>query len=610
MQRRGFPRNSLASSIDNRGEDSPADQHLLSEYASDRNSKPGIQSGITSPSSSISAPGPSHSDLSRLANLPTGAASTAYDHMIPPPEHFDIHQDHLAPSQRDSSLHLSPIRQGGPSLSGPHEHSHLGSQSFPETATDSHGSNFGTPLQDSALPMYTGLPAFKRESNGSLPYGANVEPSGIYSSADAFVPGARSYDGRFGLYSGGASSSATYWSNVNDNSMAFQASSQSSAQGDSGYGSWGSRPQTAEEGDANHRESQALGNALRVGDTRARGWSSSSIDNLSPSVVSTPFFAPPNGLIGGDPSLGAEMGQYAGNHPTQHGHRPEGTGGSVRSSGLHSSNVEDAWSGERKKRPRRKFGEIDRMYKCGYKGCEKAYGTLNHLNAHVALQSHGVKRNADEFRELRREWRARRKEEGRIRDAQGSPSSASTGQSASESSQRPHRLPPASITRPRGNTNVAGAGKQPLLVRPGRSASGPTPMSSTFGGNSNFLVPGIGLPGSTSSSNALSNSASNSASSSPSLMYPMQPHQGISNHLSMPLNLPGPEPPSRPTSTPRSTTINPLSRPVYWRGPDQSQRVDTESHQGFTSMPPLPGSTGLPSPGSTQWDQRSTSRRG
>ncbi|EXL66231.1 hypothetical protein FOPG_17577 [Fusarium oxysporum f. sp. conglutinans race 2 54008] len=41
--------------------------------------------------------------------------------------------------------------------------------------------------------------------------------------------------------------------------------------------------------------------------------------------------------------------------------------------------------------------DIERIYKCGWNGCEKAYGTLNHLNAHVTLQSHGQKRTPDEF---------------------------------------------------------------------------------------------------------------------------------------------------------------------------------------------------------------------
>ena len=35
------------------------------------------------------------------------------------------------------------------------------------------------------------------------------------------------------------------------------------------------------------------------------------------------------------------------------------------------------------------------MYKCGWNGCEKAYGTLNHLNAHVTKQSHGQKRTPE-----------------------------------------------------------------------------------------------------------------------------------------------------------------------------------------------------------------------
>lgn len=47
------------------------------------------------------------------------------------------------------------------------------------------------------------------------------------------------------------------------------------------------------------------------------------------------------------------------------------------------------------KRPRRRYEEIERMYKCGWNGCEKAYGTLNHLNAHVTMQSHGPKRTPD-----------------------------------------------------------------------------------------------------------------------------------------------------------------------------------------------------------------------
>ncbi|KAG5513969.1 hypothetical protein PMAC_000591 [Pneumocystis sp. 'macacae'] len=47
------------------------------------------------------------------------------------------------------------------------------------------------------------------------------------------------------------------------------------------------------------------------------------------------------------------------------------------------------------KRPRRRYDEIERIYQCGWNGCEKAYGTLNHLNAHVFMQGHGEKRTPE-----------------------------------------------------------------------------------------------------------------------------------------------------------------------------------------------------------------------
>lgn len=47
------------------------------------------------------------------------------------------------------------------------------------------------------------------------------------------------------------------------------------------------------------------------------------------------------------------------------------------------------------KRPRRRHDEIDRMYACGWDGCDKAYGWLSHLNAHVSSQGHGPKRLGD-----------------------------------------------------------------------------------------------------------------------------------------------------------------------------------------------------------------------
>lgn len=63
-----------------------------------------------------------------------------------------------------------------------------------------------------------------------------------------------------------------------------------------------------------------------------------------------------------------------------------------------------------KKRPRRRYDEIERLYHCNWSGCTKAYGTLNHLNAHVSMQKHGPKRHPAEFKEMRKEWRRQKKE--------------------------------------------------------------------------------------------------------------------------------------------------------------------------------------------------------
>jgi len=48
---------------------------------------------------------------------------------------------------------------------------------------------------------------------------------------------------------------------------------------------------------------------------------------------------------------------------------------------------------EIRKRPRRRYDEIERLYQCSWPSCTKAYGTLNHLNAHITMQKHGPKRS-------------------------------------------------------------------------------------------------------------------------------------------------------------------------------------------------------------------------
>lgn len=66
---------------------------------------------------------------------------------------------------------------------------------------------------------------------------------------------------------------------------------------------------------------------------------------------------------------------------------------------------------QQNKRPRRRYEEIERIYDCNFPGCTKAYGTLNHLNAHVAMQNHGKKRTPEEFKETRRLWKLKKKQQ-------------------------------------------------------------------------------------------------------------------------------------------------------------------------------------------------------
>ncbi|KAG4301396.1 hypothetical protein PCANB_002266 [Pneumocystis canis] len=90
------------------------------------------------------------------------------------------------------------------------------------------------------------------------------------------------------------------------------------------------------------------------------------------------------------------------------------------------------------KRPRRRYDEIERIYQCGWNGCEKAYGTLNHLNAHVFMQGHGEKRTPDEFKEIRAVWRAKRKEEIKKKQAE---------EQIRQEEQKRHTLPSPQLTQ-------------------------------------------------------------------------------------------------------------------------------------------------------------------
>ncbi|KAL9053871.1 MAG: hypothetical protein Q9162_004518 [Coniocarpon cinnabarinum] len=100
------------------------------------------------------------------------------------------------------------------------------------------------------------------------------------------------------------------------------------------------------------------------------------------------------------------------------------------------------------KRPRRRYEEIERMYKCGWNGCEKAYGTLNHLNAHVTMQSHGSKRTPEEFKEIRKEWKQRKKEEENQRKADEERARQQAAQQQPQHPDGPHTTGPDGAGQP------------------------------------------------------------------------------------------------------------------------------------------------------------------
>jgi len=157
------------------------------------------------------------------------------------------------------------------------------------------------------------------------------------------------------------------------------------------------------------------------------------------------------------------------------------------------------------KRPRRRYEEIERMYKCGWNGCEKAYGTLNHLNAHVTMQSHGQKRTPEEFKEIRKEWKQRKKEEEANRKAeeerQRQAAAAAAAQNGGPDPQGPDGTPTSSYPGSRP-VQLPPIGYQPAQYPPPPSAVPQQPlpdynnshMYSNYQPHSPYAQPSQGIP--------------------------------------------------------------------------------------------------------------------
>ncbi|KAL7940288.1 hypothetical protein V8C42DRAFT_356352 [Trichoderma barbatum] len=110
---------------------------------------------------------------------------------------------------------------------------------------------------------------------------------------------------------------------------------------------------------------------------------------------------------------------------------------------------------QKPKRPRRRPDEIERSYKCSYDECDKAYGTLNHLNMHIINQSHGQKRTPEEFKGSRKALRRRglrqRAPAANVTQSGGGDPQAPDGAPSSGYPTRPNQYPAPPSGNPRSS---------------------------------------------------------------------------------------------------------------------------------------------------------------
>lgn len=98
--------------------------------------------------------------------------------------------------------------------------------------------------------------------------------------------------------------------------------------------------------------------------------------------------------------LQQQQQQYHNYQPIHHHQPPQQQQQPTHHHQQHFQHLQQATQ-PKKKRPRRKANEMERLYACNYKSCKNSYGTLNHLNAHITFKRHGPKRKPEEFKQIR-----------------------------------------------------------------------------------------------------------------------------------------------------------------------------------------------------------------
>ena len=59
-------------------------------------------------------------------------------------------------------------------------------------------------------------------------------------------------------------------------------------------------------------------------------------------------------------------------------------------------------------RPRRRPEKVERLYDCEHSGCDKSYGTLAHLNAHIRIHRHGKLKTPEDYEALRQKLKEKK----------------------------------------------------------------------------------------------------------------------------------------------------------------------------------------------------------
>lgn len=258
------------------------------------------------------------------------------------------------------------------------------SSSFPSSSSNHLNDSLQSPIHDFNWANYNGFA--NNNNNNNIPtIHQNFAPSPTNISASI----SNNYFNQYNHYlSKPTGLGITKFPNSNNNSKISKSSSKSSSKSTS-KSTLKSRSKSQSKSQPKPKSkdlSLSIPRSISILNFPKSDVSSSSLSSLltpSLSLTSTPNLIPNSNSSSSNPSLSANA--------------------------LHLLNSSS--NSLTNKRKRKKHSEIERHYACTFNNCTKAYGTLNHLNTHIMIHKHGPKKSPDEFIELRKKLRIRKKDD-------------------------------------------------------------------------------------------------------------------------------------------------------------------------------------------------------